>query len=84
MADINNTICCWEVSKTQVRHMFVRQAIPMVWTYGENNVFNKAAGDYQTSLNSLASVLETTLGYGPQGHATQQNAASAPAPTRRL
>jgi putative DNA methylase len=54
MSDIDNSLCRWEVSKTQVRNLFGRQAIPMVWDFAENNVFNSAAGDYLTSLDNLA------------------------------
>ena len=56
MADIDNALCPWEPVKTQVRHLFGRQAIPMLWDYGENNIFNNAAGDYITSLKSITVV----------------------------
>ncbi|QXC32260.1 DUF1156 domain-containing protein [Aeromonas sp. FDAARGOS 1407] len=58
LADIQNTLCSWETSKTQVRHLFTKQAIPMLWDFGENNLFNDAAGDYATSLGSLIRVIE--------------------------
>lgn len=58
LADISNALCSWETSKTQVRHLFTKQAIPMLWDFGENNLFNGAAGDYATSLGSLLRVLE--------------------------
>jgi len=46
MSDINNAFCRWEVTKTQVRNLFTRQAIPIIWDYAENNVFGTAAGGY--------------------------------------
>lgn len=58
MTDIDNALCRWEVTKTQVRNLFSRRAIPMVWDYAENNVFNNAAGDYTTSLGSIIKVIE--------------------------
>lgn len=58
LADICNALCSWETSKTQVRHLFTKQAIPMLWDFGENNLFGQAAGDYQTSLGSLIRVLD--------------------------
>lgn len=58
MADIDNSLCSWEVTKTQVRHLFTRQAVPMLWDYAENNVFNNAAGDYTVSLKSIVKVIE--------------------------
>ena len=58
LADIQNSLCSWESSKTQVRHLFTKQAIPMLWDYGENNLFCDAAGDYRTSLGSIVKVIE--------------------------
>ena len=50
LSDIQNALCRWEVSKTQVRNLFSRQGMAMIWDFAENNVFNGAAGDYATSL----------------------------------
>lgn len=72
MADIDNALCPWEPVKTQVRHLFGRQAIPMLWDYGENNVFNNAAGDYMTSLGSIIRVISTFSADNP-GYASQAN-----------
>lgn len=58
LADIQNSLCRWESSKTQVRNLFGRQAIPMMWDFGENNLFADAAGDYRTSLGSIVKVIE--------------------------
>ena len=68
LSDIQNSLCSWESSKTQVRHLFTRQAISMLWDFGENNLFGDAAGDYRTSLGSIAKVIERfnsqTSGFG--------------------
>lgn len=58
LSDIQNSLCRWESSKTQVRNLFGRQAIPMMWDFGENNAFADAAGDYRTSLGSIVKVIE--------------------------
>ncbi len=58
LTDICNSLCRWEVSKTQVRNLFGRQAIPMIWDFAENNVFAGAAGDYTTSLGSIVRVID--------------------------
>ena len=57
MSDINNALCAWSSSRDQSIHLFGRQAIPMVWDYSENNVFNNAAGDFNTSLGSIIRVI---------------------------
>ncbi|RXE56039.1 hypothetical protein ABH15_07540 [Methanoculleus taiwanensis] len=58
LSDICNALCRWEVSKTQVRNLFGRQAIPMVWDFAEPNIFANAAGDYGVSLNTLSKVID--------------------------
>ena len=63
LADIQNSLCRWESSKTQVRNLFGRQAIPMLWDYGENNAFAEAAGDFKTSLGSIVKVIERLYPY---------------------
>ena len=73
LADISNALCSWETSKTQVRHLFTKQAIPMLWDYGENNVFAEAAGDFKISLGNLLRVLER-LPASPAGTVAQQDA----------
>ena len=75
LADICNSLCRWETSKTQVRNLFGRQAIPMMWDYAENNVFAAAAGDYFTSLSSLQKALLKFPAHG-RGTAVQQDAQS--------
>lgn len=57
LSDICNSLCSWETSKTQVRHLFTRQAIPMLWDFGENNLFGEAAGDFGVSLGNLLRAL---------------------------
>lgn len=73
MADINNCLCNWSNSRDQCVHLFGRQAIPMVWDYAENNVFNNSAGDYTVSLGSIIRALQG-LGFGTQGVAQQFDA----------
>ena len=73
LSDIQNNLCMWETSKTQVRHLFTRHAIPMLWDFAENNLFNSSAGDYLVTLNSMVRVLEK-LGNGLEGSAEQSDA----------
>lgn len=57
MTDISNALCRWEVTKTQVRNLFGRQAIPMVWDFAETMPFGSAAGGFTVSLGSLVKAL---------------------------
>ena len=57
LSDICNALCRWEVSKTQVRNLFTRQAIAMLWDFAEPNIFSETAGDYSISLGNLLRAL---------------------------
>ena len=73
LTDICNALCRWEVTKTQVRNLFGRQAIPMLWDFAENNVFGAAAGDYLVSLGNMVKALEQLPSKG-QASVFQQDA----------
>jgi putative DNA methylase len=73
LTDICNNLCRWESSKTQVRNLFGRQGIAMLWDYAENNVFAEAAGDFGVSLANLIKALERLPGVG-FGQAVQADA----------
>lgn len=60
LSDISNSLCMWEPSKTQVRHLFTKQAISMLWDFAEPNVFADSAGDFKVSLNNLVKAVERT------------------------
>jgi putative DNA methylase len=64
MSDICNALCRWEASKTQVRNLFGRQAIPMIWDFAEPNAFAEAAGDFTVSLDNLCKALERVASRG--------------------
>ena len=76
LSDICKAHCPWENTKTQVRHLFVRQAIPMLWDFAEANVFGNAAGDFRTSLKSMAKALEASPISAAPAAVIQQDAAS--------
>jgi putative DNA methylase len=75
LADICNALCRWENTKTQVRNLFGRQAIPMVWDFAEPNIFAQAAGDFGVSLDNLLKALENTPARGG-GYVMQLDASS--------
>ena len=74
LTDQQNSFCRWKESKTQVVGLFSRQAIPMMWDYAENNIFNNAAGDYNIALNTIAKALERFTHVASQGVVSQADA----------
>ncbi|BBH17197.1 hypothetical protein Back2_14840 [Nocardioides baekrokdamisoli] len=74
MTDISNALCRWENTKEQVRNLFGRQAIPMLWDFAETRPFGKAAGSFEVSLGNLAKAITDTG--GPRGVVQQADASA--------
>jgi adenine-specific DNA methylase len=80
-ADICNALCMWESSKTQVRHLFTRQAIPMLWDFAEPMIHGDAAGDFSVTLSTMIKVCEANVPTAiSSGHAQLASATSHPLP----
>ncbi|GAA4891308.1 DUF1156 domain-containing protein [Tessaracoccus lubricantis] len=75
LADIACSLARWENTREQIRNLFARQAIPMVWDYAETTPFGKAAGSYEVSLGNLAKAIVDAG--GPVGRAAQSSATDA-------
>ena len=84
LADICNEFCLWETTKTQVRHLFTRQAIAMTWDFGETNVFGKSAGDYGVSLHNMSKVLDRSIPASNSAWAQQSDARTQSTTPRRV
>lgn len=42
-----SSLCGWNAPNTQMRTVFARQAIPMVWDYAESNLFSNSTGSFE-------------------------------------
>lgn len=57
MIDMSNALNAWEPNAQCPRHLFARQAIPMVWDYAESNLFSHSSGAWEVHIkNFLKSV----------------------------
>ena len=69
-ANHSSSVCGWNNVNAQMRSVFARQAITMVWDYAESNLFCESSGSYanlfERQLKSFA-----TLGNGQPGSARQ-------------
>lgn len=54
MADLGNTLCGWEPIAQCPRHVFGRQALPMVWDYAEANPLSSSSGSWQTFIDGIS------------------------------
>lgn len=59
-----SSICGWNAPNTQMRTVFARQAIPMVWDYAESNPFSNSSGCYN---NLFALALQAFSNLAPEG-----------------
>jgi putative DNA methylase len=90
-ADRNNALCTWDSGPTgtrastggsartaSLRNLFARQAIPIVWDYGEANPFSDSGGSYNSALDWIEPAIQFLIG-------TARGAASADhAPTQAV
>lgn len=52
-------VCLWNTTAETIEQPFGRQAIPMVWTFPEANVFSNSTGGWNSSLDWIPKVLQT-------------------------
>jgi putative DNA methylase len=57
LTNIDNSFCRWQSTRVQTLTMFSRQAIPMMWDFAENCVFNRAAGDISVTIDSISNAI---------------------------
>ena len=70
VANHSSSICGWNNVNTQMRSVFARQAIPMVWDYAESNLFCESSGSYANLFERQLKGFEA-LGNGQSGTASQ-------------
>ena len=75
-ASFSSSLCIWRNVRTCVAQTFGRQALSMVWDYGEMNPFIGSAGDFSEGVEYLIKLIEHVQksvifnGSGVQGNAT--------------
>ena len=87
-ADRNNALCTWDTGPTgtrastggsartaSLRNLFARQAVPMVWDYGEANPFSDSGGGFSSAFGWIEPAIRFLLG-GIPGAAESGNAPS--------
>ena len=80
LADIGNSLCVWEPNAQCPRHLFGRQAIPMVWDFGEGNPLASSSGSWIVLIDGVVkaftkafeTVAPTAYGFAQQDDAGTQ------------
>ena len=76
MADSNSSFSTYHLPRENVRSVFARQAIPMVWDFAEGNPFADAAGTWNLVLDKIVKVLEYLPDTNNHGQVHQADAAT--------
>lgn len=76
--DISNALCRWENTKTQVRNLFTRQAIPIIWDFAEPSTLGDQAGDFTVTLGTMIRVIEACSTIPNTGQVQLADASAAP------
>lgn len=79
-SDICNSNCRWQTTKTQVRNLFTRQAIAIVWNFAEPYIFADAAGNFGVTLDTMLNVIERLVYIQKAGYVESASATCHPLP----
>ncbi len=83
-ADNLSSNCTWIESGENMRTVFARQAIPMVWDYAEANPFSQSVGCWENTYDRVvkgkSSVDPSVAGYATQADAQSYSPAVTPPP----
>ncbi|MCB1048378.1 MAG: DUF1156 domain-containing protein, partial [Calditrichaeota bacterium] len=74
----SSSVCGWNSANSQMRSVFARQAIPMVWDYAESNPLCDSSGSYSNLID------RSVKGFGVLGHCAAGVAAQADAVVQHI
>lgn len=60
LSDRCSSISGWDSSRSTIRNVFARQAIPMTWDYAEANPFCSSTGNFLGQVDLVAEAVENT------------------------
>ena len=78
--DMSNGLCAWEPLAECPRHLFGRQAIGMVWDFGEGNLLSDSSGAWSIQPDRMAYSLSEIGNNWHTGQAQLASADSHPLP----
>lgn len=70
-----NSLCRWNPAGEKIQHVFGRQAIPMLWDFGDANIFGTTTGSWKSCLEMNANGL-SQLSTTRMAESLQQDAQS--------
>jgi adenine-specific DNA methylase len=61
VAGFLSTLCLWRTARSCVANTFARQALPVVWDFGEMNPFAGSAGDWSETIEYVSLFIEDAV-----------------------
>jgi putative DNA methylase len=84
LANYSTTLCVWRSNRTCVLPTFARQALPMVWDFGEMNPFAGSAGDWSESIDYVCATVENSTALPDSSRVVRGSATDAPFPSASI
>ena len=79
--DLNNALCQWRSDHESINHMFARQALPMLWDYGEANLLGDSSGSFESIWKyPLKAIDHCSTSHSNAATVTQSSATDLPRP----
>lgn len=79
-----NSLARWENTSQLIKHLYGRQALPMLWDYAEVNVFSKSSGSFEMGLKYYNAVVTHCSNYNNFSKSLHSSATSLPLPDNYL
>lgn len=81
LCDYLNSGCSWNPSGGALPHLFTRQALPIIWDFGEANPFGGSAGDFAAAVGHVLRGLRNAVVNQHVGVVAQASASRCPLPS---
>jgi adenine-specific DNA methylase len=59
LTDATSSLCSWLASGEEIKHVFSRQALPIVWDFGETNLLSPASRSWDSAIDAVGNVIES-------------------------
>lgn len=80
VADGSASLSSWLASGEEIKHVFARQALPIVWDFGESNYLADASRTWSSALISVEKVIDHASWNRHSGQIQQSDATAHPLP----
>ncbi len=80
VADLANSLCGWTLDTQCAKHLFARQAIPIVWDFAEGVPLRNSAGSWSVVVDRFGDIVTSIPADLWTGYCQQASATSHPLP----